>query len=521
MTDDHGFGDLSCHGNDRLNTPNLDRIAREGVEFTQFHVSPVCAPTRSSLMTGRYNYRTGAIDTYLGRAMMHSDEVTLPEVLAQAGYRTGIFGKWHLGDNYPMRPIDQGFREAVNHLGGGIAQPSDLPGGSSYFDPVVMHNGRIQQYKGYCTDVFTNEALRFMEENRSRPFFAYLAPNAPHTPLQVDEKYVAPFRSNGLDETTAKVYGMVANIDENVGRLLGRLNTLGLAENTIVIFMTDNGPQQRRYNAGMRGLKGTVYEGGIRVPFFIRWPKVLKPGRKVDRLAAHIDVLPTVLDACGVPRMSGIPLDGRSLMPLLRDEKTHWPDRTISVQWHRGDEPEMYRACMTRNQRWKLVDGKELYDLQSDPEEKEDVSSRYPEIAARLRKSYEEWFRDVSSTRGYQPPRIYLGTKFENPVTLSRQDWRGPKAGWNADSLGYWEVDVREAGAYDITFRFAARPSPGTARFRLGALSFDSEKPLAAGSTWCEFRKVALPRGHGRLEAILSFGGAEAGANYVDVKRVE
>lgn len=519
ITDDQGFGDLSCHGNDKLRTPNLDSIARAGVEFTQFHVCPVCAPTRSSLMTGRYNYRTGAIDTYLGRAMMYPDEVTLAELLARAGYRTGLFGKWHLGDNYPMRPIDQGFHEAVNHLGGGIAQPSDLPGGSSYFDPVLMHNGRIRKFQGYCTDVFTGEAMRFIEENRNRPFFAYLAPNAPHTPLQVDDKLVEPFRKTGLDEVTAKVYGMVANIDENVGRLLARLNSLGLEENTIVVFMTDNGPQQRRYNAGMRGLKGAVYEGGIRVPFFLRWPKAVKAGRKVDHLAAHIDVLPTLLEACRAPLPSGLRLDGRSLMPLLGDENARWADRTITTQWHRGDQPEPFRGAMTRNQRWKLVEGRELYDLESDPGETTDVSSKYPDVAAGLRKEYERWFQDVSSTRGYEPPRIYLGTRFENPVTLSRQDWRGPKAAWTPDALGYWEVDVRQAGTFEIAFRFTPRTSPGQARFRLGEVFLKTSAPIEPGATSCVFRGVRLPRGAARLEAVLEFQGREAGVNYVDVRR--
>lgn len=520
ITDDQGFGDLSCHGNDKLATPHIDSIARDGVEFTQFHVSPVCAPTRSSLMTGRYNYRTCAIDTYLGRAMMHPDEVTLAEMLALAGYRTGIFGKWHLGDNYPMRPIDQGFHEAVNHLGGGIAQPSDLPGGSNYLDPVLMHNGRIERYRGYCTDVFTDAAIRFIEENRSRPFFAYLATNAPHTPLQIDEKHAAAFRSKGLDDTTAKIYGMVTNIDDNAGRVLGRLKALGLEENTIVIFLTDNGPQQPRYNAGMRGLKGSVYEGGIRVPFFLRWPQALKPGRKVDRLAAHIDVAPTLLEACGVPAPSGLRLDGRSLMPLVRDERAPWADRTISIQWHRGDRPEPFRGAMTRDQRWKLIGGRELYDLARDPAERDDVSAEHPEIVARLRADYEAWFRDVSATRGYDPPRICLGTKHENPLTLSRQDWRGPKAGWNPDSLGYWEVDVREAGVYEITLRFTARPSAVEAQFRLGDVVLRSPQPLAAGATSCVFREVRLARGAGRLEAQLSLGGVDAGVNYVDVRRL-
>jgi len=269
ITDDQGYGDLGVHGNQEIQTPNLDSFATESVHFKNFYVCPVCAPTRASLMTGRYNYRTGVVDTYLGRAMMFGDEVTLAHSLGEAGYKTGIFGKWHLGDNYPMRPDDQGFQEALVHKGGGIGQPSDPPG-NTYFDPVLYHNGRDKKYEGYCTDIFTNATIDFIEKNRNQPFFAYLSTNAPHTPLQIHDKYVQPYLDKGLDETTAKVYGMITNLDENMGRLLSRLDELDLSENTIVIFMTDNGAQQSRYNAGLRGRKGTVYEGGIRVPFYIR-----------------------------------------------------------------------------------------------------------------------------------------------------------------------------------------------------------------------------------------------------------
>ncbi|MBM4042793.1 MAG: arylsulfatase, partial [Planctomycetes bacterium] len=322
ITDDQCYGDLGCHGNEKLKTPNLDKLAAESVEFTQFYVCPVCAPTRASLMTGRYNYRTGAIDTYLGRAMMHPDEVTLAEVLAAAGYKTGIFGKWHLGDNYPLRPIDQGFQEALTHKGGGLCQPSDFPGNPGYTDPILDHNGKPEPTKGYCTDVYTDAALKFIEANKGQPWFCYHATNAPHSPLQVDEKYVEPYRKMGLGENTAKVYGMVANIDENVGRLLAKLDELKLAENTIVIFLTDNGPcgsqrdkgQPIRFNAGLRDQKGTVYDGGIRVPFFFRWPAKIKTGRKVGTIAAHIDVLPTLAAACGARVPPDIKLDGLSLM---------------------------------------------------------------------------------------------------------------------------------------------------------------------------------------------------------------
>jgi len=518
ITDDQGYGDLGLHGNEKIQTPNLDRLGRESIQLTQFHVSPVCAPTRASLMTGRYNYRTGVVDTYLGRALMYPEEVTLAEMLAGAGYRTGIFGKWHLGDNYPLRPMDQGFQESLVHLGGGISQPSDppVPGGSSYFDPVLQHNGRAEQRQGYCTDVFTNAAISFIEENRDRPFFAYLAPNAPHAPLQIDDAHVAPYKAAGLDETTAKVYGMVTNIDENVGRLLAKLKGLGLAENTIVIFMTDNGPQQPRFNAGLRGRKGSVYEGGIRVPCFVRWPAALKPG-KVDRIAAHIDLAPTLLEACGVKPPAGVAFDGKSLWPLLRGEPADWPDRTLYFQWHRGDQPELYRNSAARSQQFKLVDGKELYDLAVDPGEQQDLAGEHSDLVAKMRQGYAGWFRDVSATRGYDPPRILLGTPHENPTTLTRQDWRGPRADWTPDSLGHWEVQVAQAGTYQITLLLWPNKTPSEVHFKLGGVAL--HQAVKQGASACAFDGVALEAGPGRLEAWVESQGQSVGVKYVRVTR--
>ena len=516
MSDDQGYGDLSLHGNSHLQTPNLDSIGRQGVQFTQFHVSPVCSPTRASLLTGRYNYRTGVVDTYLGRSMMHSEEVTLPEVMSRAGYRTGIFGKWHLGDNYPLRSIDQGFQQSLVHTGGGLAQPAGPPG-NGYFDPILSRNGRSERHKGYCTDIFTSAAVEFMEQNRSRPFFAYLATNAPHTPLEIDERYVEPFRKAGLDDVTAKVYGMVANLDENAGRLLDSLRKFELEGDTIVVFLTDNGPQQRRYNTGMRGLKGSVYEGGIRVPCFVRWPGRIEAGTKVDRIAAHIDLMPTLLDWCGV-RNPDLKLDGRSLGPLVNVEPATWPDRTLYFQWHRGDEPQPFRASAALQQRYKLVDGKELYDLERDPEESTDIASQHPNVVAGMRKGYEDWFRDVSSTRGYAPPRIHAGTKHENPVTLTRQDWRGPRAGWTEESLGHWEVDVRSGGRYRVTLRMPPSAASGEARFSLNGTSIT--QTFSAGASEVRFDEVKLRRGSGRLEAILVQASNEIGPHYVDLEKL-
>ncbi len=519
MTDDQGYGDMSCHGNPHLKTPNTDRLAAEGVEFTRFYVCPVCAPTRASLMTGRYNYRTRAIDTSLGRAMMDTAEVTVAELLRGAGYATGIFGKWHLGDNYPLRSIDQGFTESLVHNGGGIGQPSDPPG-NRYFDPVLQHNGKPEKHKGYCTDIFTDAAIRFIEKNKDKPFFVYLPTNAPHGPFQIAEEYVKPFRGKGLDDRTMKVYGMVKNIDENIGKLLAKLKDIGLDDNTIFIFLTDNGPNGRRYNAGLRGHKGSVYEGGIRTAFFMRWPARLKAGRKLSVHAAHIDVLPTLAAACGAPLPKEVKIDGLNLLPLaLGTLKEKWPSRTLFLQWHRGDHPVPFRACAAVGGRYKLVNGKELYDLTKDPGEKNDVAAQHPGIVELMRKQYEAWFKDVSASRGYAPPRIHLGTPHENPTILTRQDWRGPRAGWGPNSLGHWEVRVARATSYQVRLRFRPLRTDGQAIFKLGGVAL--KKPLKKGSRQCTFDNVELPAGPGRLEAWITLKKKPVGVNYVDVTRVK
>jgi arylsulfatase A-like enzyme len=555
ITDDQGHGDLGFHGNPRIRTPHLDQLARESVRLDRFQVMPVCAPTRACLMTGRYNYRTRVVDTYRGRAMMDPQEVTLAEMLSAAGYRTAIFGKWHLGDNYPLRPIDQGFQEALVLKGGGIGQPSDPPGGSSYFDPVLQHNGRQVKVPGYCSDVFTDAAIAFIAENanananRTRPFFVYLAFNCPHTPLEVPEAYLRPYQEMHLandqfpalghplptpldPEVTARVYGMVTNIDDNVGRLLARLDDSGLARDTIVVFLTDNGPQQVRYNSGMLDRKTSVHQGGIRVPCFIRWPAALPADRVVDRIAAAIDLAPTLLDACGVPRPEGVTFDGKSLLPLLKSDVPDWPDRTLFAQWHRGDVPERYRAFAASTQRYKLVRPEqaqqsrlpfektfELYDLQADPLEQHNLADENPDVVARLRSAYDRWYDDVSSTRGYDPPRITLGTPQENPTVLTRQDWRGSRASWAPDGIGHWETTVARPGSYTVTLHLAPRPNPATAHLAIHGVSLT--RPVEANATECTFESVALSPGPGRLEAWLARDETTFGVLSVDVKRID
>jgi arylsulfatase A-like enzyme len=550
ITDDQGYGDLGFHGNPKISTPNLDRLARQSVQFQSFYVSPVCAPTRASLMTGRYNYRTGVVDTYLGRSLMHPDETTLAEMLSSGGYRTGIFGKWHLGDNYPMRAIDQGFQTSLTLNGGGIGQPSDPVGGEHYFDAILSRNGRWEKTKGYVSDVITDGAIEFIANNRSRPFFAYLAFNAPHTPLEVPaEKYAKykemnlraedfagkghPIAKNFDPETTAKIYGMVENIDDNVGRLLAKLDELALAEDTIVIFMTDNGPQQPRYNAGMLQLKGTVHEGGIRVPLFVRWPGKFEAGHQITPIAAHIDLTPTLLDLCGIAKPANVKFDGVSLSRLLKREPVYWADRTLFFEWHRGDAPQMGRAFAARSQQYKLVqplgNGEKppdpqaslmLFDMAKDPLEEHDIAAAQPEVVAKLRREYEAWFRDVTGGRDYSDAgvsRISLGAAQENPVRLTRQDWRGPKASWTPQGVGHWQVDVRRAGRYSVTLRFAPLKQAGLVRFSLGDVNLQQE--VAVGATTAIFDRVQFTKGAATLAGTVSQGEQTLGMLDVVIDR--
>lgn len=525
MTDDQGYGDLSATGNPILETPHTDRLANEGMRFDSFHVCPVCAPTRASLMTGRYHFRTGVVDTYKGRAMMHSDEITVAELLRDGGYRTGIFGKWHLGDNYPLRPQDQGFQESLIHMGGGIGQPAD-PEGNTYMDPQLRENGEWKRFTGYCTDIFFDAAMRFAEAHRDEPFFCYIATNAPHTPLEVPEAWVEPFRGKGVDEDTARIYAMVKNVDDNIGRLLSKLSSLGLDNDTVVMFLTDNGPQQAgRYNAEMRGRKGTVYQGGIRVPLFVRWPGRVAAGTRSDRLTAHLDVTPTICDLAQVPLPRDRDIDGRSMLPLLEGRNGAWPDRTLFTQWHRGDAPISRESAAVLTGRYKLVlkrdlpGGMELFDLLEDPTESTNIADKMPHLALELSRRYDRWLEHVSATRGYEPPRIWLGDRNEDPTTLTRQDWRGPRAGWTEDDvLGYWEVDVRQGGNYQFAVRTKPVDRPATAWLRVNGAEVSA--PLPAGESKVDFPLLRVSPGVGRLEAWVDFGEQTRGVWYVDVEHV-
>jgi arylsulfatase A-like enzyme len=544
ITDDQGYGDLGFHGNPQVKTPRLDALAKESARFRSFYVSPVCSPTRASLMTGRYAYRTGIVDTFRGRSMMHSDEVTLAEMLGASGYRTGIFGKWHLGDNAPLRPIDQGFDEALVLRGGGIGQASDTPG-SGYFDPILIHNGKEEKTRGYCSDVFADAAIRFIEAESGHPFFAYLAFNAPHEPLIVPENDLkpylglVPFRGEpGIGhplpaklaaEEMAKVYAMVSNLDANIGRVLDRLDALGLARDTIVVFLTDNGPWKPRFNAGMLDVKGSVHEGGIHVPCFVRWAGTIEAGRVVEPIASAMDLAPTLLAACGVARPESVAFDGRSLLPLLKGEAVDWPDRTLYFQWHRGDVPQPRRAFAARSERYKLAQPKgiepvalsrlphfELFDMVSDPLETADIAEGHPDVVARMLEGYDGWFRDVAESRNFKPPRIHLGSPREDPATLTRQDWRGEAIEWERGVLGGWDVEVIRPGKYDLEVIYALGAA-GAVRIELSGVS--ERREIGPGTRSCRFEGFELRPGLGRLQARVERPSGTVAAYQVVVHR--
>jgi len=411
LTDDQGYGELGCHGNPIIKTPNIDKFYQESLRFTDFHVSPTCSPTRASLMTGRHEFRSGVTHTIMERERLSLKATTLAQVLKSAGYTTGIFGKWHLGDEADYQPDQRGFDEVFIHGAGGIGQTypgscGDAPG-NTYFNPAILHNRKFEKTQGFCTDVFFSQALKWIDEKRSgpAPFFVYLTPNAPHAPYVCPEPYAKPYKDAGLNTNAAGYYGMISNIDENFGKLLARLKAWNLERNTLVIFMTDNGHSiASLYNAGMRGAKGTPYQGGTRVPSFWRWPAAFQGGRDIGQLAAHIDIFPTFAELAGAKIPPGVQLDGRSLCPLLKDSKANWPGRFLFThvgRWAKGKAAESkFDKCSVRNSRFHLVNNKELYDLQADPGETKNVIADHPQVVAAMRAAYDRWWEEILPALG-------------------------------------------------------------------------------------------------------------------------
>ncbi len=532
ITDDQGYADLGCHGNPIIRTPHMDALHGDSVRLGQFHVGPTCAPTRAGLMTGRYCNCTGVWHTIAGWSLLRRGEVTLADVLRGTGYRTGLFGKWHLGDNYPFRPHDRGFDEALYHCGGGISQAPDW-WRNDYFDDTYRRNGAPQRHQGYCTDVWFREGTAFIERccgaaapgathgtgathnsvvrvpdrtgsgstgetpmPQNQPFFCYIATNAPHQPLNVAPRYIEHYAGR-VPPARARFYAMIENIDDNLGRLRTRLDELGLSDNTIFIFMTDNGTADGcdldargfatgGYNAGMRGMKGSEYDGGHRTPLFVRWPAGgLTGGRDVTRLTANIDVLPTLAELCGARVPQGV--CGKSIAGLLRGEDAAWPDRVIVTDSQRVEKPVKWRKSATMTDRWRLINGVELYDIQADPEQRRDVAGEHGDVVADLRRQYDTWW-DLVSEKFDDEPAIVLGTEHEPVARLSSHDWHTPEGfcPWNQLDVrhpqrlwkGYWAVDIATAGRY--AFELCRWPHEVQAAITQG-IAADAEGPLAEG----------------------------------------
>ena len=543
ITDDQGYGDVGAHGNAMIQTPNMNKLWLQSVRLTDFHVDPTCAPTRSALMSGRYSNRTGIWHTIMGRSLMDDREVTLAETFKANGYRTGMFGKWHLGDNYPLRPEDQGFDYVVRHGGGGVGQGPDW-WGNDYFDDTYWRNGVPEKFDGYCTDVWFHEGIRFIERNRNVPFFCYLSTNAPHGPLNVDPKCAKPYLEQGVPEDMAKFYGMIENIDENLGILRHRLEALGLAENTILVFMTDNGTangvarragagQWKGFNAGMRGQKGSEYDGGHRVPLFVHWPQGgLTEGRDVDQLSAHIDVLPTLADLCGIERPSGPPIDGTSLRPVLYGDTEALRDRTLFVHSQRIAHPQKWRKTAVMTQRWRLVNGSELYNIQADPGQQNNVAAVHPDVMAGLTAAYDRWWDSLEPTFSHYV-RIGLGAEADNPTRLMSHDWvveDQKDSPWHQNhvSRGYvangpWAVQVMRTGRYRIDlYRWPRHLNQAMgcthAKLKIGAIEQKKDIPLDA--THARF-ELDLAAGPAMLQAWLTNEqGQEHGAYFIWVERL-
>lgn len=469
ITDDQGYGDIAAHGNPVIKTPNMDKLYRESVRLTDYHVDPTCAPTRAALMSGRYSTRTGVWHTINGRSMLAGDELTLAEVFKANGYKTAMFGKWHLGDNFPCRPQDQGFDHVVWHKGGGITQGPDYFG-NDYFDDTYEVNGKYEKFEGYCTDIWFDEAMDFIQKKKDEPFFVYLSTNAPHGPFLVADEYSDPYMKQGVPATISKFYGMITNIDDNLAKLRTKLDELGLTENTLLVFTTDNGStvgyldRKSKYpffNAGMRGYKGMAYEGGHRVPFFMHWPGGgLTGGKDIDTLCAHIDVLPTLVDLLAMDKPKGKPLDGISLKPAIEGggDADQTPARTLFASVQRQYIPPKWVKSTAMTQRWRLIDGKALYDIIADPGQTKDVAGDHPEVVEKLRSDYEAWWTEMEPSLS-KVVRYHLGGD-ENPMTLMTHDLLMKKgnASWykthvleNALINGPFMVDVKKAGKYRIT----------------------------------------------------------------------
>lgn len=477
LTDDQGWGDLTIHGNTNLETPNIDSLGRDGALFQRFFVCPVCSPTRAEFLTGRYHPRGGVHGVSTGAERLNLDEKTIADAFKAAGYATGAFGKWHNGTQFPYHPNARGFDEYYGFTSGHWGH---------YFDTVMDHNGQIVRGQGYIIDDLTDHALEFIEENRTEPFFCYVPYNTPHSPFHVPDQYFDRFpeerirlrnrdpEKEELDKTRCAL-AMVENIDWNVGRLLRKLDDLKLSDNTIVVFFTDNGPNTWRFNGGMKGKKGHVDEGGVRVPCLVRWPGHIRPGTEIPQIAAAIDLLPTLADMADIKRVGSKPLDGRSLKPLLSGSTESWPDRMIFSRWGKrvSVRTQQYRYCLDRTGA--------LYDMVADPGQDQDISKQSPEVAKKLQKAVAQWIEQVVSPNAEDDRPFPIGYD-DHPTILPARDGvpeGGVQRSSKAPNCSYftnwtstedritWNVEVLQPAEYEVAVYYTCPKSDVGATFEL------------------------------------------------------
>lgn len=468
LADDQGWGDFSVNGNTNLSTPNIDSLAAAGVTVERFFVCPVCSPTRAEFLTGRYHPRGGVRSTSTGGERLDLDEHTIADAFRAAGYATGAFGKWHNGTQYPYHPNARGFEEFYGFTSGHWGE---------YFNPPLDHNGEPVRGKGYITDDLTDHAIRFLERNRSRPFFCYVAYNTPHSPMQVPDRFYRKFADRALTMRaerpeqedvahTRAALAMCENLDWNVGRLLKTLDGAGLAEQTIVLYFSDNGPNEWRWNGGMKGRKGTTDEGGVRSALFLRWSGHWPAGKRVRQIAAAIDLLPTLTDLAAIPRVGDKPLDGTSLKPLLTGDVADWPDRMILSHW--GGKASV------RTQRYRLDDAGRLFDMERDPGQHRDIAHEQPTVAARLSKALKDWKREVAALLppddrpfpvGFRErPATELPARDGVPHGNIRRSSSAPNCSFftnwrSVDDSITWDVEVATSGRYEAVIHYTCPAS--------------------------------------------------------------
>lgn len=568
ITDDQGYGDLGYTGNKIIKTPHIDKLASESPGLTDYHVGPTCSPTRCSLLTGHWTNRTGVWHTIIGRSMLRENEITIGQMFKDGGYETGMFGKWHLGDNYPYRPEDRGFTEVYRHGGGGIGQTPDV-WDNAYFDGSYFHNGKIVPAKGFCTDVFFQQANEFIVKcaKEKKPFFAYISLNAPHKPLHCPQEYLDMYKDQ--EDHIAGFYGMITNIDDRVGETRKLIADLGIADDTIFIFTTDNGTASgaKIYNAGMKGGKGSPYDGGHRVPFYMHWPNGgLTKQHDVDELTHMVDIVPTLLEMTGVKPPENVKFDGVSITSLLdADKKVDWPDRYVISDSQRVRDPIKWRGSAVMSKRYRLINGKQLYDMSVDPGQTKNVAKENPKVVEDMRAFYDAWWAELEPTFA-QTTEIYLGHKDHLTVSLTAHDWiQKEYPAWHQGSIreakrklkkgedtlkhvGHWAVKVVEDGNYQISLRRwpvesglainAATPAganvPGaTKAFRTvegnaigathGVLRIDGKdletKPLVEGAEEITFT-TELKKGSYKLAPFFKIKEGELGAYYAVVTRL-